>query len=181
MRVISGKYRGRSLKSPKHQGVRPTADRVKEALFNILGARINGAAFLDLFTGTGGIGIEAISRGAAKVVFADQNPSSIRLINQNLSILQPDEHVRLLQLPFERAIDLLANENNLFDIIFLDPPFEGGILTQAIQRILERDILNAEGLIIAEHPRKLILNIPGFEGETRNYGDICLTFLVKRC
>lgn len=181
MRVISGKYRGRSLKSPKHQGVRPTADRVKEALFNILGARINGAAFLDLFAGTGGIGIEAISRGAAKVVFADQNLSSVRLINQNLSILHPDEQVRVLQLPFEKTIDLLVKENNIFDLIFLDPPFEGGILIQAIQRILDQNLLKADGLIIAEHPRKLIINIPGLEVDIRNYGDICLTFLDKRC
>jgi 16S rRNA (guanine(966)-N(2))-methyltransferase RsmD len=180
MRVIGGKYRGRSLKSPKHEGVRPTADRVKEALFNILGARLQGAAFLDLFAGAGGIGIEAISRGAASVVFADQSVQSIKLINQNLSILQPVEQVRVLNLSFRRAIDILAKKNYLFDLVFLDPPFEGGILTQAIQGILAKNLLKADGLIIAEHPSKYKIILPELEGKTRNYGDIGLTFLNKR-
>lgn len=180
MRVIAGKYRGRRLKGPKHKGVRPTADRVKEALFNILGARIQGAAFLDLFAGTGGVGIEAVSRGAARVVFADQSLLSVKLINENVSIIAPEEQVRVIHLSFERAIDLLAKENFVFDIIFLDPPFEGDILTHAIREILNQNLLKPEGIIIAEHPRKYMVNLPELEGKTRNYGDICLTFLNKR-
>jgi 16S rRNA (guanine(966)-N(2))-methyltransferase RsmD len=180
MRVVAGKYRGRILKNPRHEGIRPTADRVKEAMFNILSARIQGAAFLDLFAGTGGIGIEALSRGAEKVVFADQNFLSVKLIRQNVKILHPDEKVRILFLSFKRAIDLLARENIRFDLIFLDPPFEGGILVEAIQRILYRDLLIDDGIIIAEHPRKFVLNIPELQGKTHNYGDIGLTFLNKR-
>lgn len=180
MRVVSGKYRGRPLKGPKHEGVRPTADRIKEALFNILGARIHGAAFLDLFAGTGGIGIEAISRGAANVVFVDQNIASIRLIRQNIMILDSNEQIRLLHLSFDRAIDLLAKENARFDLAFLDPPFEGGILYLAIQRLLDQNLVIDDGVIIAEHPRKLILDVPELQRETRNYGDICMTFLTKR-
>ncbi|MGE5604177.1 MAG: 16S rRNA (guanine(966)-N(2))-methyltransferase RsmD [Bacteroidota bacterium] len=180
MRVIAGKYRGRILKGPKHGGVRPTADRIKEAMFNILGAEIQGAAFLDLFAGTGGIGIEALSRGAANVVFADQNFLSVKLIQQNLKIVDPDEKVRILHLSFERAVDLLVKENTQFDLIFLDPPFEGGILVEAIHRILDRSLIKSEGIIIAEHPRNFSLNIPELQGETRSYGDICLTFLNKR-
>lgn len=180
MRVIAGKYRGRSLKGPKHKGVRPTADRVKEALFNILGAEIQGAAFLDLFAGAGGVGIEALSRGAASVVFADQSLLSVKLINENMSVLQPEEQVRVIRLSFERTIDLLAEENSIFDIVFLDPPFEDDILARAIQGILDKNLLKTEGIIIAEHPRKYTLNLPELEGKTRNYGDICLTFLNKR-
>lgn len=179
MRVIAGKYRGRALKGPKHEGVRPTADRIKEAMFNILGARIQGAAFLDLFAGTGGIGIEALSRGASSVVFADRNLSSVKLIHQNVKILHLDEKVRVLHLSFERAADLLAKENFQFDLIFLDPPFEDGILIKAIEKILDWNLIRNEGIIIAEHPRKIILNIPELQGETRNYGDICLTFFNK--
>lgn len=181
MRVIAGKYRGRTLKSPKHEGIRPTADRVKEAMFNILGARIQGAAFLDLFAGTGGIAIEAISRGAASAILADQSYSSIKLIRQNIKILDSDEKVRVLHLSYDRAIDLLAKERIQFDLVFLDPPFEAGILTQAVKRILERNLLKDEGIIIAEYPRKFYLDVPDLQGETRNYGDICLTFFVKRC
>lgn len=181
MRVISGKYRGRPLKGPRHAGVRPTADRVKESLFNIIGAGIKGVAFLDLFAGAGGIGIEAISRGAASVVFADQSLLSVKLIYQNLTILRPDEQVRVLHLSFDRTIEQLAKENTRFDLIFIDPPFESGILIQAIQKLLEKELLKGDGIIIAEHPRKLLLNIPELQGDTRNYGDICLTFLKKRC
>jgi len=180
MRVIAGKYRGRTLKSPKHKGVRPTADRVKEALFNIIGARIVGAAFLDLFAGTGAIGIEAISRGAATVVFVDQNPLSVKLIHQNLELIEPNHNFTVLRLPFERAIELLAEEKAYFDLIFLDPPFDDRILVEAVQGILRVDLLKENGMIIAEHPRKFRLELPEFQGETRNYGDICLTFLHKR-
>ncbi len=181
MRVITGKYRGRALKSPKHEGLRPTADRVKEAMFNILGAKIQGAAFLDLFAGTGSIAIEAISRGAASAILADKSYLSIKLIRQNIKILDAHEKVRVLHLSYGRAIDLLAKERIQFDLVFLDPPFEAGILNQAIQRILEGNLLKEEGIIIAEHPRKFYLKVPELQGETRNYGDICLTFLVKRC
>ena len=181
MRVITGKYRGRTLKSPKHGGVRPTADRVKEALFNILGARIQGAAFLDLFAGTGSVAIEAISRGAASAILVDHSYLSIKLIRQNIKILDSDEKVRILHLSYDRAIDLLAKERIQFDLVFLDPPFEAGILTQAAQRIIGGNLLKDDGIIIAEHPRKFYLNIPDLQGETRNYGDICLTFLAKRC
>ncbi len=180
MRVVAGKHRGRTLKSPKHAGVRPTADRIKEAMFNILSARIQGAVFLDLFAGTGGIGIEALSRGAERVVFVDQNFLSVKLIRQNLQFLRSDEEVRVIHLSFERAIDLLTKENTRFDLIFLDPPFEEDILTEAIQRILDRNLIKDEGIIIAEHPRKLVLNIPELQSETRNYGDIGLTFINKR-
>ena len=180
MRVIAGKHRGRTLKSPKHKGVRPTADRVKEALFNIIGARIVGAAFLDLFAGTGAIGIEAISRGAATVVFVDQSPLSVKLIHQNLKLIEPNHNFPVLCLPFTRAIDLLAEEKIYFDLVFLDPPFEDHILIQAVQGILSADLLKENGIIIAEHPCKFRFELPEFHGETRNYGDICLTFLHKR-
>lgn len=180
MRVIAGRYKGRSLKGPKHKGLRPTADRVKEALFNIIGAKIVGADFLDLFAGSGGIGIEAISRGASQVVFADNNSASLKLVAENLQLLAVDDQTRLLRREALQAIKLLAAEGSSFDIIFLDPPFEAGLLDQTIAAITASSILKAEGWLIAEHPQRVVpasrelrvlLN--------RNYGDINLSIYSR--
>lgn len=179
MRVIAGKYRGRTLQGPKHKGLRPTADRVKEALFNIIGPRIIDADFLDLFAGTGGIGIEALSRGAASVVFSDMNPQSIKLLRQNLNFLAPQENVSLFQLRADKVIEVLAKEEKTFDLIFLDPPFDAGLLEEIIERIKRFNLLREEGWLIAEHPNKIKLfetDTPLVKEDTRSYGDICLTF-----
>jgi 16S rRNA (guanine966-N2)-methyltransferase len=177
MRVITGKYRGRVLQGPKHQGLRPTADRVKEALFNILGEKIGTADFLDLFAGTGGIGIEALSRGANSVVFVDVNPASIRLLKQNLHFVSPQDRVRVVHLAAARAVALLAREKAAFDIIFLDPPFEAGLLDRTVTALWEGRLLKPGGVLVAEHPRKHPAPPRVFgEAQTRNYGDISLTF-----
>jgi 16S rRNA (guanine966-N2)-methyltransferase len=180
MRVIAGKYRGRTLKGPKHQGVRPTADRVKEALFNIIGAGIDDANFLDLFAGTGAVGIEALSRGAKSVVFADENYLSIKLLNENVKILASSDQYRVYHLNAEQTLELLAKENSCFDLIFLDPPFKAGLVQQTIQLIVDYGLLKSGGLLVVEHPRALEIT----HGELKNfrdrrYGDISLTFLQR--
>lgn len=177
MRVITGKYRGRTLKGPDHSGLRPTADRVKEALFNILGARINDADVLDLFAGTGSIGIEALSRGANSVVFADANRLSIKLLHENLKILSADEKVRVCQTTAAQCIEILAKEKAGFDLIFLDPPFDEGLLPDIMAKISRNCLLRADGILIVEHPGKLAISGDGFTGFlTRSYGDIGLSF-----
>jgi 16S rRNA (guanine966-N2)-methyltransferase len=177
MRVITGKYRGRALKGPKHQGLRPTADRVKEALFNILGEKVDAADFLDLFAGTGGIGIEALSRGANSVVFVDVNLSSIQLLRQNLHFVSPQEQIRVIHSAAAKAIDLFTREKVVFDIIFLDPPFEAGLLDRTINALWEARLLKPEGILVAEHPsRHPVPNPIPVEAQTRNYGDISLSF-----
>lgn len=180
MRVITGKYRGRVLKGPKHQGLRPTADRVKEALFNIIGPAIVDADFLDLFAGTGGIGIEALSRGARSVVFVDANGASIQLLKSNLHFVDPEDRIRIIRSVADKALQRLAEEKAGFDIIFLDPPFEAGLLDQTLKSIRELDLLRADGILIAEHPRRLELE-PHFEiaPQVRHYGDISLTIFKK--
>ncbi|HOP73746.1 MAG TPA: 16S rRNA (guanine(966)-N(2))-methyltransferase RsmD [Bacillota bacterium] len=181
MRVISGKYRGRTIQGPKHKGLRPTADRVKEALFNIIGARIDGAVMLDLFAGTGGVGIEALSRGAQAVVFSDVNPQSIKLLRQNLAFLDPEDNVRVLQLRAEKTLELMAKEKQQFDLIFVDPPYEAGLFDKTIRSIKALDLLKTDGILVIEHPDKMrdFLDETPFElVSTRTYGDIALTFLV---
>ncbi len=181
MRVISGKYRGRTIQGPKHKGLRPTADRVKEALFNIIGARIDGAAFLDLFAGTGGVGIEALSRGAQAVVFSDVNPQSIKLLRQNLSFIDPEDNVRVLQLRAEKTLELMAKEKQQFDVIFVDPPYEAGLFEKTVRAIKELDVLKDDGILVVEHPNKIrdfLEEVPFVQLSTRSYGDIALTFLA---
>jgi 16S rRNA (guanine966-N2)-methyltransferase len=177
MRVITGKYRGRVLKGPDHSGLRPTADRVKEALFNILGARIIDADLLDLFAGTGSIGIEALSRGANSVVFVDANRLSIKLLQENLKILSPDEKFRVCHGNAAQCIEMLAREQAVFDLIFLDPPFEEGLLPGTMAEIRRNRLLDEDGILIVEHPSKRAVSGSGFTGFlTRSYGDIGLSF-----
>jgi 16S rRNA (guanine966-N2)-methyltransferase len=181
MRVITGKYRGRVLKGPKRQGLRPTAERVKEALFNIIGARIEDADFLDLFAGTGGIGIEALSRGAKSVVFVDANPASLKLLHSNLYFIGSKDNLRIIHADAKRALKMLAREQKSFDLIFLDPPFEAGLLEQAVHTIFAVNLLKTTGFLIAEHARKFTFSAacPGSR-ETRRYGDISLTLIRRR-
>jgi 16S rRNA (guanine966-N2)-methyltransferase len=180
MRVIAGKYKRHNLKGPKHEGLRPTADRIKEALFNIIGSKIAGADFLDLFAGTGAIGIEALSREANSVVFADVNRSSINLLKDNTLILDSTDHFRIIQLPVERTLEMLSQEGNYFDLIFLDPPFQAGLLPKTIELIGAYHLLKDDGILIVEHPRELTFSISNMSILlTRNYGDVSLTFLIE--
>lgn len=182
MRVVGGKYRGRTLYGPKHQGLRPTADRVKEALFNIIGSRIEGGMMLDLFAGTGGMGIEALSRGADLVVFNDFNSQSIKLLGRNIELVKiPQVQFRVFQLPAAKALEVMTKEKMQFDFIFLDPPYEAGLLESVIFKIAESSLLQPTGLLIAEHPDRIELPDevgPLVKQQIRNYGDIDLSIFV---
>ena len=182
MRVIAGKYRGRPLAGPKHKGLRPTADRVKEALFNIFGSSIVSASLLDLFAGTGSIGIEALSRGADSVVFVDNNLQSLKLLRTNLQLIdsQDSEKIRVLHFTSDNCLAYLEKEGASFNFIFLDPPFEGGLYLKTIQLIHQYRSLKEDGVLAVEHPQKVSLEeIPFMIDKSRNYGDINLTFCIN--
>lgn len=165
MRVIAGKHRGRVLKEFKGREIRPTSDRAKEALFNILQFDIAGCAFLDLYSGTGGIGIEAISRGAEKVVFVDNSEESIKLLKENLKYLKEEAEVVRSD-----AAAYIACSRTKFDFIFLDPPYHDDA-KPLITAIAERGILNDGGRIIYEHSDGSCGDIEGVKlVDTRNYG-----------
>lgn len=165
MRVIAGKHRGRVLKEFKGREIRPTSDRAKEALFNILQFDIAGCAFLDLYSGTGGIGIEAISRGAEKVVFVDNSEESIKLLKENLKYLKEEAEVVRSD-----AAAYIACSRTKFDLIFLDPPYRDDA-KPLITAIAERGILNDGGRIIYEHSDGSCGDIEGVKlVDTRNYG-----------
>lgn len=151
MRVITGVYRGRRLESIEGMDIRPTSDMVKESLFNILSSEIIESNFLDLFGGTGGVGIEAISRGAKHVVFIDNSIKSIKVLRKNLENLGINDNVEVFNTDYLTAISKLHSNGKLFDIIFIDPPYSTGIAQRALEQINEEKILKAGGIIIVEH------------------------------
>lgn len=182
MRIIAGSAKKRKLKVPTGWNGRPTSDRVKESLFNILGARIIDSCFLDLFAGTGNIGIEALSRGAQKAVFVEKDPRAVKAIIQNLrdSGLYPRSAV--ISHDVYRSLEHLQNRrefNQKFDIVFLDPPYGKGYEVSVISKVLELELVAPGGLIIAEGSKRVELpgEIMGFSlARKEKYGDTTISF-----
>ena len=181
MRVIAGKFKGRQLKMPRGSKLRPTSERVKEALFNILGENISGASFLELFAGSGNIGIEAISRGAQTVILVDNSPLCIKTIKATLKRI--GAYAEFLPFDAEGAIKMLYQKKRKFDFVFLDPPYYEDKLKNCLIKICHYDILKAHSLVIAEHNKrqaspdlfpKLKLLF------AKRYGDTVLSFYQKR-
>ena len=179
MRVISGKARGIVLKTPDGMLTRPTADRVKEALFSILQFDLPGKRILDLFGGTGQLGIEAISRGAKSAVFVDAGDAPCKLIKENLRRAKMEGEGKVVRADY---LTYLSGCREKFDIIFLDPPYAEVFLENAIKKISEIDILESGGIIVAEHPveKPLLLEIDGFSrSKDYKYGKAVLTLFRK--
>ena len=179
MRVITGKARGIQLKTPDGMVTRPTADRVKEAMFSIIQFDIPGASVLDLFGGTGQLGIEALSRGAKSAVFVDQREDACKIIRENLRRTKLESQARVIRSDY---LDYLRRSREKFDIILLDPPYAEVFLENALKCITEIDILQSGGIIVAERPVEKELPFE-FEGFTRSkdykYGKILLTIYRK--
>ena len=183
MRVIAGKYKGRKLNSPEDSSVRPTTDKVKEALFSILTNEIYGARVLDLFAGSGGLGIEALSRGASYCLFADSSRKSLGLLKSNLEHCRVEEETRAAAGDYAKVLRNLARriEDGLeepFDIILLDPPYDAGYMDKAFRLIAEGGILAADGTIVAEHRKQEDLPeiLHGFtRTKERRYGVVKLS------
>lgn len=174
MRVTAGKYKGRVLEENKFDHIRPTADMVKQAIFNKINFDLQGAKVLDLFCGTGALGIEAISRGASEAVFVDIDKRSIALTNKNLKKLNIS--ARLINTNYSNAIKRLNGEK--FDIIFLDPPYKSGIYQDCIKLIYEYNLLNENGLIVCEQNKEDEFDFSPFETiDIKVYGIKKVTYL----
>ena len=145
MRVIAGTCRSLRLKTPPGEDVRPTTDRIKETLFNIISARIPGSDFLDLFCGCGGIGIEALSRGAASSVFVDSSDVSLKFTRENLEFTKLKDRAEVIRADAAGAIPRLFTEGRRFDIIFMDPPY-----SKVLEEISDYNLLKDDGIIIVE-------------------------------
>ena len=175
MRVITGTARGRRLLELAGSETRPTADRVKEGIFNIIQFDIEGRRVLDLFAGTGQLGIEALSRGAAGAVFVEQRREAARLVGDNLRLTRLEDRARVVN---GDALAYLASAGERFDIIFLDPPYAAGLWESAISAISRFDILANHGIIVCESPLEQempAVRPPCFLHRTYRYGRIKIT------
>ena len=179
MRVIAGKARGIQLKTPEGMETRPTIDRVKEALFSIIQFDIPGTTVLDLFGGTGQLGIEALSRGAKKAVFIDNREAACKIIRENLKRTGMTGQGSVVRGDY---LEYLAQCKEKFNIVFLDPPYAEEFLEKALNRITEIDILYSGGIIVAERPlgKELPFDFIGFtRSRDYKYGKVVLTFYRK--
>ena len=179
MRVITGKARGISLKTPNGQQTRPTSDRVKEALFSIIQFEIAGARVLDLFGGTGQLGIEALSRGAKSAVFVDYNESACSLIRENLNRCGFATNAKVIRSDYLSYLNCCTDQ---FDIIILDPPYGELFLEKSLKMITEIDILQSSGIIITERSseKELLCDLPGYSrSKDYKYGNTLLAMYRK--
>ena len=179
MRVITGKARGVVLKAPNGTATRPTADRVKEALFNIIQFDVPTARVLDLFGGTGQLGIEALSREAKNAVFVDEREDACRLIKENLKRTKLEQFGRVVRSDY---MAYLKTCRETFDIILLDPPYAEVFLENSLKMITEIDILQSGGIIVTERPleKQLFIDFPGYSrSRDYKYGKTLLTLYRK--
>ena len=179
MRVITGKARGVVLKTPNGMATRPTSDRVKEALFNIIQFDVPAARVLDLFGGTGQLGIEALSREAKCAVFVDEREDACRLIKEYLKRTKLEQYGRVIRADY---MAYLRTCKEKFDIILLDPPYAEVFLENALKTITEIDILQTGGIIVAERPngKELLLDFPGYSrSRDYKYGNTLITIYRK--
>lgn len=159
MRIIAGKYRSRSLRSLHGMDIRPTSDRLRETLFNILSAgnpaALEGAVWLDLFAGTGAVGIEALSRGAMHVYFVESSPAAVDLIRKNLDSLGINTGFRILQQQIPAAFCRLEREHVAADVVFIDPPYRmNGAYRETLLALEQSPVISATPVIIAEHEKR---------------------------
>jgi len=183
MRVIAGKFRGRRLKGPAHPGLRPTSARVRKALFDIIGPRVTGARILDLFAGTGSLGIEALSRGAASVAFVECDRRAVMLLRANLAALGLGAaETEVIRAPVAEALPRLAALGDRYNLVLADPPYETGLVNRTLAALVDGRHLAPGGLVVIEHRAGEDLTAPPgmMLLDRRRYGDTGLSFLVLK-
>ena len=179
MRVIAGAAKGHNLQTIEGLETRPTTDRIKETLFNIIAFDLPECSFLDLFSGSGAIGIEALSRGAKEAVFLDAAAECQKVITANLQHTKLQDRARLMKTDVFSALDKLAAEGKKFDIIFMDPPYAAGLYEPVLEKIMEKGLLKEEGYLITEGSSQIPLTPPAGMKILREkvYKTTLLTFL----
>jgi len=183
MRVIGGEGRGRRLYIPRTASVRPTADRIKEAFFNIIGF-VDGKCFLDLFAGSGSMGLEALSRGALRALFVENNRVLAEAICRNIAACGFTTRSEILTFDYIKAIRHLAKRSDAFDILFADPPYEKGLVSLTLEHLRNGSLMEKDGLLAVQHSVREAAAV-GESGQLvltdrRQYGDTFLSFFKKR-
>ena len=184
MRVIGGKFKGLKLMPPNDLGIRPTSDRLKEALFSILESKkyninINNSSVIDICSGTGALGIEALSRGANKIYFIDQETKSIQIIQKNISKLKINNEDKIfIKVIKDKSTKALKKINHVFDIVLIDPPYKTKIIEETLQDLKNYNLIKTHSYIFAESSNAEIFDFNGYELlDTKKYGKSKLTIL----
>jgi 16S rRNA (guanine966-N2)-methyltransferase len=182
VRIIAGELRGRRVRAPRGMATRPTSDRVREALFNVLAPRMKGACCLDAYAGTGAIGIEALSRGAMRCVFVESDAGVARILGENLRTFGIEDRTEVLVMPFARAASAMTIASGCFDIVFLDPPYGEGEIRRALRLCSPGSLLRRSGILVAEHDKRQAM--PQTEGSlvlsrALRYGGTVLSYYVQ--
>jgi 16S rRNA (guanine966-N2)-methyltransferase len=174
VRIVAGTHRGRPLAGPKSSGLRPTADRVRESLFNLLGQFFEGGEVLDLYAGTGALAFEALSRGMRRAVLVDQGAESARLVQENARALQLEGAIELLRMPVARAVPRLSAEGRRFELVFADPPYAEETVAMVVRAVGEGRLLAEGGTLVVEHGRREVApdTVAGLQRvDSRRFGD----------
>lgn len=182
MKIISGTLKGRKIEGYDIEGTRPTMDRVKESLFGMIQDYIKDSMILDLFAGSGNLGVEAISNGAKISYFIDNNPEVIKILNKNITNLNIKSQSRVILSDWKKALNTFANQNIKFDLIFIDPPYAYDVYEKILNKVSALNLLTDNGLLIMEHSN---LHLPStYEKLTlykeRNYGNKSITIYTKK-
>ncbi|ACZ01096.1 16S rRNA (guanine(966)-N(2))-methyltransferase RsmD [Streptobacillus moniliformis] len=183
MRITSGYLKNRVILSRIGKETRPTLERVKEAIYSIISTKVEDAIFLDLYSGTGNMSFEAMSRGANRAVMIEMDKEALRVIIENVNNLNLDKKCRAYKNDVMRAIEILENKNEKFDIIFMDPPYKENLTEKTLKKLSNHDILDKDGIIICEHGKyeKLSDEIGNFvKFDEREYNKKIVTFYKKK-
>ena len=181
MRIIGGTLKGRKLATIRGKIIRPTADRLREAIFNILADRVENSVVLDLFAGTGALGIEAFSRGAQSVVFVDNSISAIAVLKKNISTCALEENATIIKWDISKNLNCIQSINPAFDLVFLDPPYNKDCLKPVLHSLSRNDALETGACLVIEHSdtEPVPLKIPVFNiADQRRYGRTLISFLL---
>ncbi|MCF8045187.1 MAG: 16S rRNA (guanine(966)-N(2))-methyltransferase RsmD [Desulfarculaceae bacterium] len=182
MRIISGRFKGRKLTAPENRSIRPTSDKAREAVFSIIGSKVEKACILDLFAGTGAFGIEAISRGARRTTFVETSEKALDTIEKNINLLGIENEADLIQGPIPHVFTRGEFSGRTFEIIFLDPPYDGNFITSTLENTHFLNFVTESTLVIAEHPifrQEIALSGHLELIDRRKYGKTMISFFRK--
>lgn len=181
MRIISGTLRGKKLLPFEGKGIRPTSDRTREAIFNILSHRVSGASVLDLFAGSGALGIEALSRGADMATFIDISPAAVSLMEKNLRSCCLQERARIIKWDIGQNLNCLRSHDRCYDLIFMDPPYQKGLVLPSLSHLIKSRAMIPGACLVLEHGNADQLPLPAADFDLldqRRYGKTLVSFLT---